>query len=276
MTEKPIGNPYSQVYLERGAAVEDSARFRARLREYLRNLPYSDRATIAERISEETGAHLYDANLAEHFTKCSLVDLLDNITHALNALEGSENPGRADAAWYGFVERALRQENVGYVLDKKGGVHPAYDEEFVASRLATIAALDLPRYRTAREYFEQCIADLKPPLDTRDAVRKVFEAVENVAKLITGNKIARLGAAEVEKNIKPLAMKTLTGAERDATHQMLTNLANWVNACQQYRHAPGTEEPGPPSLALAIWMVSVGAAHLRWLVDVDQKFVAKV
>jgi len=207
---------------------------------------------IARASEEETGTHVYDHTLAEHITNCSLVDLLDNVTHALNALKESDSRGDPHVDWYGFVDRALREENVAYVLDEHGGVHPAHDDEFDAARRATIAALGLPRYATARDFFDQSIADLKPPQDTRDAVRKVFEAVENVAKLMAPQ-ISRLGATEVEKQIKPLVSKMPSGTEREATNQMLNGLANWVNASQQYRHAPSTQEPEPPSLALAIW-----------------------
>jgi hypothetical protein len=33
----------------------------------------------------------------------------------------------------------------------------------------------------------------------------------------------------------------------------------------------GVEDPEPPPFDLAVWMVSTGAAHLRWLVGLDQK-----
>jgi hypothetical protein len=85
MPEKPFGKPYSQIYLERGVATQDGARFRNRLRGYLRDLPDGYLSLIAKRISKETGAQTFYGNVARHFTECSPPDLLDNITHAANA-----------------------------------------------------------------------------------------------------------------------------------------------------------------------------------------------
>lgn len=268
---KPVGKPYSHVYLERAAAVEDSPRLRNRLRAYLENLPHQHLGRVADRIGEETGARVDSSSVPRHFTECSLPDLLDNITHTVNALKGvthQSGPWPA-GSWFKFVQRCLREENLAYVLDEAGGVHPAFDEEFDALRRSTIAALSGPRYSAALHSFEESIADLKQPRDTRDAVRKVFDAIENVAKLMVPQ-ISRLGATEVEKSLKPVAISGLTGAGKEATKLMLSGMADWVNACHQYRHAPGGEEPEPPSLELAIWIVSTGAGHLRWLVGVDQ------
>ena len=143
-------------------------------------------------------------------------------------------------------------------------MHPAHDEEFDASRRATIAALDKPRYAAARKFFKEAIADLKQPRDTRDAVRKTFEALENVAKLMCPGDIARLTDTEVKKYLRPIALEGTNGTERNARGSMIVSLAEWVNACQQYRHAAGQPEPDAPSLDLAILMVSEGAAYLRW------------
>ena len=55
--------------------------------------------------------------------------------------------------------------------------------------------LGKPRYAAARKFFDDAIADLKQPRDTRDTVRKTFDAVENVAKQML--KVARLTANEV-------------------------------------------------------------------------------
>ena len=246
MSDKPVGQPYSQVYADRGVAVEDSPRFRNRLRAYVDDLPYKWLEALANWISKETGARVDYSDVHLHLTKCSLVDLLDNITHTFDVLGdmSTTTKPRPEVQWVAFIQRCLREENLGYVVDAKGGVHPAFDEEFDVGRRASLAALGLPRYSTARQFFEQGIADLKPPQDTRDAVRKTFEAVENVAKIMV-----------------------------PSINQMLNGLGDWVNACHQYRHAPGTQEPEPPSLELAIWMVSTGASHLRWLIGVDQQLL---
>lgn len=200
--------------------------------------------------------------------------MLDGITRISSALHnpssyGKDNPS---ANWLQFVERTLKEENVAYQVDRLGGVHPAFDEEFVAKRQATIAGLEGVRYAAVLDFYQKSIADLKPPYDTRDAVRKSFEAIENLTKLMLP--IARLTPTEVEKQLKALALTGLSGTERDAVSLMLKAFSGWVTACQQYRHASGKEEPDAPSLDLALWIVSDGAAHLRWLVALDRRQLA--
>jgi hypothetical protein len=273
MSEKPTGFQYSELYTQRGGATEDSIRLRKRLGFYLAHRPYNEREKVTACLREELGASAISSNLPMFFRDCALIDLLDSITIIYGELLISYSD-HVSQGWLGFVARALEEENVAYRVDHEGGVHPAHDEEFTASRTATIALLDKPRYTAARKFFDEAVADLKQPHDTRDAIRKTFEAVENVAKLMVPS-LSRLGATEVEKAIKPMATKSLTGVERDATNRMLASLAEWVNACHQYRHAPGSPEPDPPSLELALWMVSTGASHLRWLIAADQKLQPK-
>lgn len=45
-SERPIGRPYSQVYVDRGLAKDDSVRFRARLSGYIRNQPQVQRLHV--------------------------------------------------------------------------------------------------------------------------------------------------------------------------------------------------------------------------------------
>ena len=47
-------------------------------------------------------------------------------------------------------------------------------------------------------------------------------------------------------------------------HQNIRGITRPVSAAHFYRHAPGTPDPTPPSLQLAIAMFISGAGHLRW------------
>src|ERR1700757_1696046 len=47
--------------------------------------------------------------------------------------------------------------------------------------------------------------------------------------------------------------------------KMLSSLKDWVDAAHFYRHEPGTEDVAQPPLPLALYLVSTGASHLRWL-----------
>ena len=96
-----------------------------------------------------------------------------------------------------------------------------------------------------------------------------LEGVENLCKLMVP--VARLGPSEVEKHLKPLILARLSGVERNAANLMMNGFSDWICACQQYRHAPGSEDLEPPSLEFAIWIVSEGAAHLRWLAGIDKR-----
>ena len=158
----------------------------------------------------------------------------------------------------------------GYRVDRMGGVHPAVDLEFDRARAASVAAMELARYNAAREAFEGAVKQLGEPMDTRAAVRGVFDAIETLFKLMFPH-ASRLGASEIKKYLRPLVFDPLTGAERDATGLMLNALEDWINACHQYRHAQGVEESDPPTEQFALLIVSSGAAFLRWLVALDQQ-----
>ncbi len=50
---------------------------------------------------------------------------------------------------------------------------------------------------------------------------------------------------------------------------MLTSFKDWVDAAHFYRHEEGAEEVAQPPLQLAIYIVSSGTTHLRWLAELD-------
>jgi hypothetical protein len=219
-------------------------------------------------IDTELGIRLDSGELSGHFEQCSLQDLLNSITCTFRAL--IREYSRAHIDWHSFVTRVLEEENVGYRLDRHGGIHPAVDAEFERSMAASLAALGLARYTAAREAFEGGEKHLGEPKDARAAIRGVFDAAETVFKLLFPQ-ASRLGDSEVRNLLKPLLLASLTGAERHATGRVLEAFGDWVNACHQYRHAQGVEEPDPPSDQFALLMFSGGAAYLRWLVGIDQQ-----
>jgi hypothetical protein len=169
------------------------------------------------------------------------------------------------------VSRIFQEENLGYRVDRKGGVHYAVDAEFERNRASAVRSLGGDRYAAALEHFEaaQTALDSIPP-ETRTAVRQLFDALETVFRLMLP-KVSRLGAAEVERDLKPLVLPLYEGAARNFASLMLNSLADWVNAAHQYRHAQGTEQPSAPPLELAVGSVSSGAAFLRWLAELDQR-----
>jgi hypothetical protein len=267
--EKPVGKPYNIVFIERGTPTDDSERLRRRFAAFINACRHDLRAQVAFAMNSELGADTNALDIGNWFGSCTVPDLVSAVTHIYLSL-GKLRWGDLQSKWLDFAQRAFKEENIAYTVDDECGVHPAHDPEFDASRRATIAMLGKPRYAAARQFFDKSIADLKQPRDTRDAVRKTFEALENVAKLMCPGDIARLTDTEVKKYLQPIALEGTNGTERNARGRMIVSLAEWVNACQQYRHAAGQPEPDAPSLDLAILLVSDGAAYPRWLITHDQ------
>jgi hypothetical protein len=96
----------------------------------------------------------------------------------------------------------------------------------------------------------------------------VFLAAENVFKLITSKD--RLGAKEAD-DLGPIIDKLYATDDtaRNCARKMRASFKDWVDAAHFYRHEPGTEDVAQPPLPLAVYLVSTGATHLRWLAELD-------
>ena len=205
----------------------------------------------------------------------SLNDVLDLITVIYQALSREHQERHyADPrpdAWVQQINDILTEENVAYEVDQKGGVHYRVDAEFARGRAATVAALVGARYENARDNFERGMAALSQASPNgKDAIRGVFASAEGLFRLML-TKSPRLTASEADK-LKPVVQKVHAGdaAALGASMKMLESFKQWTEAAHFYRHEPGTEEVAQPPLELAIHLVSTGAAHIRWLVGLDQ------
>jgi hypothetical protein len=48
------------------------------------------------------------------------------------------------------------------------------------------------------------------------------------------------------------------------------SLGEWIDAAHAYRHEEGKPDAvAQPPLSLAVYLVSTGAAHLRWVAELD-------
>jgi hypothetical protein len=126
--------------------------------------------------------------------------------------------------------------------------------------------------RAAKVACEKCFValDAVPP-DTLLACRSIFEAVEIAVKaLFPQAGIARLGAAEVEWNVHPKVLERFSDDEpaRNAAKGTMSAFKAWVIGLQPYRHGQHAPDPVKPPLALAVALISSGASHLRFLVEV--------
>jgi hypothetical protein len=277
----PIGELYSRAYLEAGPAASDSPRLRSRVLAFHRRHLSSFNSQIRDamhlfmgveiRVSGITEAH-YD--FRTFYEDGSLRDFRDAITLIWRVIDGSGNKRLAEL-WAKSVDLAMREENVEYRVDERGGVHPRIDAEFEHNRTATIAALQALRYRAALDQFESAhrALDELPP-NGKNAIRDTFECLETLFKLACGEpKVQRLNSRGVEQRLKPIVLPlyATNGPAREAAGRMCDSFADWINAGHQYRHAPGEQEPMPPPLDITVLLVSAGASWIRWLAELDRK-----
>jgi hypothetical protein len=60
------------------------------------------------------------------------------------------------------------------------------------------------------------------------------------------------------------------GTAAGAVAKLLASFKDWIEACHFYRHEPGkSDEIAQPPMELAIHLISVGAAFIRLLVEID-------
>jgi len=234
----------------------------------------SDFSTI---VSRELGVDVpYSSMVADwptFFRGCELQDVLDIVTIAYRYLEGKMSTGIkeiiAPERWCIEVRRIFAEENIQYRVDEKCGVHFHVDAEFAANQAATIAALLGPRYGNVAAEFEGAMAALsKAPPDGKSAIRGTFSAAEGLFRLMFP-KSPRLTAQEAQK-LEPLLQTTYANSVASgAAMKVLSAFKDWIDAAHFYRHEAGHEDPVQPPLTLSVQMVSVGAAFIRWLAELD-------
>jgi hypothetical protein len=288
---RPAGELFSRLYIERGAPTQDSQLFRNRLAGYLETSHFADYGEIARHLQQEAGL-IVNATMSgisvyydfpSFFRKTDIRFLLDSITliwrhlktkypvrpSPIAAFPRETHLSKADA-WQQFVARAFREENLCYAVDELCGVHYFVDEEFERNRVSVLRAAGAPRYAAVRAAFESAHShlDAQPP-DTKASVRSMFEAIEILARLMDPDS-SNLNKWQVENKLKPQVLPALTDpVERETVSKLLDGVADWVDALHMYRHGQGVQEPVAPSMGTAVYVLSSGAATLRMLLGVD-------
>ena len=207
----------------------------------------------------------------DFFKKMPLNDVLDAITIAFRLI--SERDGFPLAhQWAQEIDEIFREENVHYRVDDRGGVHFRFDPEFARSTGASVAALQDPRYANALHAFEGGQAFLsKAPPDGKGAIRGTFNALEGVFRLMFPS-APRLTMQFVDQHLRPVIQQIYSGdqAALGAAAKLVSSFNDWIDAAHFYRHEQGKADTvAQPPLGLAIYLVSGGAAHLRWLAELD-------
>jgi len=194
MTQPPIGKRFSQVYLEKGVPTQDSLRARKRMSSWLQDQEFGTKKALASALGRSLGWPNQYLHLADNLMKSSVNDFLDLPTIVFLTLTEHSRP-----SWLAFARSVYAEENLSYRLDDKAGVHYRPDENFERSREATISGLGSARYAAARQAFEEGqLALIGSTPDTLNAVRRTFDAVENIFKMLTGE--PRLGSPELLKS----------------------------------------------------------------------------
>lgn len=267
------GMRFSLLYLDRSESLKDSKRFRNRLAAfYDDSLERFYRNDIGKAIELEIGAEVPTVMgkywVSAFFKTGELRDLFDSITVIYNTL--ITKPGGPATQWNAFVAKAMSEENMGYRLDDECIVHYLVDEEFERNRFSTLLVLDDPRYSSIRTAFDMAYQYLdNQPMDTKGAVRSIFEAIEILVTQMVETK--NLNKWVVENTLKD---KCLLCYESDATAKMVTSkmfdgFAQWVDSIHNYRHGQPKPEPVAPPVNITIYTLSSGTAFLRWLIELN-------
>lgn len=264
---------YSELYLRPSALQDDSPRMRTQLAAafdaHIDSNAEEDHE-VATLMRRATGADLpsgaYGVYWGRFFERGELRDILDLITCVHRVLRGARRE-----KWIADVQFVFDRQNMKYTVGEDGAVRLRVDEAFEAGRQSVVAALDFPRYGAAKAAFEagyRLLSATAP--DGKHAIRDVFEAVEIVFKLMFPQ-ASRIGAPELGAHLKPLieARYAADAPARQSALRLLEQLREWVAAAQFYRHGQGQEEPNQPPIELAVLLMSSGASHLRWLLELD-------
>ncbi len=279
----PIGQRFSLTYVERGTPERDTTRFRLRLREKFNQLidGVEGANAFGSYLVAETGASVKQSGgyywPDEIFNDGSMRDVLDTITcfyDFSNLLAAPYRGALSHAtqkalAWRSHVERCLVEENMGYRLDEKCGVHYHVDAAFEASRIATIAVLAHPMFANARSNFEDACRHMDgDPRDTKAAVRSMFEAAEVLGKQLCPG-VQQLRGRMIEDVMKPrvAALVASDPTEQAVWAGMLDGMVDWVNAMHNYRHGQPGPDPVAPSDELAVFIMSSGTTYVRALAN---------
>lgn len=176
------------------------------------------------------------------------------------------------AEWRDWLRESLAQENLAYEVDDACGIHYRIDTVFASMGSELVAGLASSRYASAREHATSAIRQITAvEPDTEGALVSAFKAVEEVAKLLA--KGEGLSSKLIDHGILPLAVAAFGSdtASKASTTKLMAAFKSWVDAAHFYRHAQGVEAHSPPSIELAVLLVSGAFTWLRFLVAIDAK-----
>jgi len=268
------GERYSQLYARSREASPDSARARYRVGVLFRETIFNHHGErLASYLSRQlgipiTGDGKRSSDWLEFLRDCRTSDFLDAITMVYRYLFWQI--GEESALWWKDVVRQIfAEENLAYVIDDVGGVHPAIDQEFQKNVASVIAMLQPDRYQGIRRLLEIALGHLSAdPPNYKQAWGATMSGVEGLLGLMFPQ--ARMTADDLERRIQPIVQRAYEGdaAAQKAAQNLLVSFREWIEASQNYRHQPGGVSVQPPA-DIAILAISFGASLLRWLAGLN-------
>ena len=194
-----------------------------------------------------------------------LRDILDSITLLGRYLR--RNRSASERIYIDAVRRTLAEESANYRVDAEFGVHPAVDGAYQASIDGAVRSLAAARFEAARSHIQKADDQLLPAGNTREAIRAAFDAVENIFR----QQFARapsINRTSIQNDLRPRVDRLHSDpVEKRTAGKVVDALTDWVDACHNYRHEPGHQEPAPAPDELAVLLVSQGVSFSRWLAD---------
>lgn len=273
---------FSERYLRPTVMQDDSPRMRVQLLALFdQKLGSHDQWKTWEqlrlRVGVEVPVNSAGVIWAEFFKQGDLRDVLDCLTIAAGILRVRVLPSTLTSPeWRDHVQAIFDAQRVNYLISDDNSILLRVDEAFENDKVSALALLDAQRYRSVRSEFTEAYKALSSrQADGKRSIRGMFEACEVVFKLMFPT-AQRLAAPQLGQHLTPFitAHYVADRPAQQAADKLPQSFTDWVAAAQFYRHGQGQEEPNQPPLEIAVLILSAGAAHLRWLIHLDQAKLA--
>lgn len=291
MSNKNVGNRFSQIYKHDSKLYDASSRFRVRFFTYARKV--FDNYSIAEKIQEIIGVKInfygthYD--IENFINSAPIKDILDLVTICYELLKDMKNIRNnynpeirhnrdkiLQEKLISFVNQCFLEENLCYLADETGVVHFNPDEEFHCLKNTTLQGLQEKRYISVVHEFKKVYKSLDSG-HTKDAIGNLFKSIETLFRLLCKNDdIKNLSSSAIAKHLPKIAEKAYQAEDKttlSVVNQKIDEFKKWTDSAQPYRHGQATEAIDEPPLSLAILIISTGVSFLRWLAWLDQAMI---
>ena len=269
--------PYSRRNAPIGPRGQDSEVLRNRVVMYLNTISSPFKSAAWQQIARETGLPNYQGELDAFLRGCGWDTFVDCIAYITNGLPERQPAGPySDVViyprrlWLEFVISAFDQAHVTFRIDAQGNPQPIVDAAFTELVDSTLDGLNDPPFANAKADILAALKHMKKAETLDEAIDSTFKAAENIFRMSSG---ADRLTERAEQYYRTQWADKLDLPEKNAVGRMIVSLCQWVNAAHNYRHADNQPKPTPPSRETAVWMISTGMSHIRWMAHVHLELV---